>query len=76
MRISIINYIRNGGPRPRASLQIGAGAGFDTKLAGKLWNSETTLEDTIRAYEIAGGDPFFNIGFSALDVVVMSMHLI
>lgn len=57
-----LDYVKNGHSKPFVSLQIGAGAGFDTKLAGKIWNSETTFEDTIRAYEIVGGHPLFNIG--------------
>ena len=44
------------------SLQIGCGAGFDCKLAGKQWLSQGTLDDTIRAYEIVECDPFFNFG--------------
>jgi hypothetical protein len=61
-RSELIQYIRQGGDKPAVSLQVGAGAGFDTKLAGKRWNSETTLEDTIKAFEIVGGLPLFNIG--------------
>ena len=30
-----INYVKNGGEKPICSLQIGAGAGFDSKLVGK-----------------------------------------
>lgn len=55
-------YVRNGGAEPFVSLQIGAGAGFDAKLAGKEWVSEASLDDTIRAYETVGGEPLFNIG--------------
>ncbi len=62
IRSDLIDYMHHGSKKPFVSLQIGAGAGFDTKLAGKTWNSETTLQDTIRAYEIAGGHPLFNIG--------------
>jgi hypothetical protein len=61
-REDFIKYVKEGSDKPFVSMQIGAGAGFDTKLAGKLWNTETTLDDTIRAYEIAGGYPLFNIG--------------
>lgn len=60
-----VNYVRHGGVKPRVSLQIGAGAGFDCKLAGKEWNSEGTLADTIAAYEIVGCEPLFNVGLPA-----------
>ncbi len=62
IRTDFIDYMHNGSEKPFVSLQIGAGAGFDTKLANKTWNSETTLQDTINAYQIAGGYPLFNIG--------------
>ncbi|AQQ72099.1 methylcobalamin:coenzyme M methyltransferase [Limihaloglobus sulfuriphilus] len=61
-REEFIHYVNHGGDKPFVSMQIGAGAGFDTKLAGKRWNSETTLDDLIRAYELAGGYPLFNVG--------------
>ena len=54
-------------------MQIGAGAGFDCKLAGKEWISEGTLEDTIRAYEIVGCEPLFNIVLPDLGSVVESL---
>jgi hypothetical protein len=73
LRARFIDYVRNGDTEPYVSLQIGAGAGFDTKLAGKTWNSETTLEDTIRAYEIVGCDPLYNIGLPAFDGVVKEL---
>jgi hypothetical protein len=57
-----IDYVVNGGGEPFVSLQIGAGAGFDTKLAGKLWNSETSVDDTIEAYEKTECEPLINIG--------------
>ena len=34
--------------------KLAGGAGFDTKLAGKKWITETTIMDTIRAYETVG----------------------
>ncbi len=64
MRQEFIEYVKNGGDRPVVSLQIGAGAGFDTKLAGKEWVSETTLDDLIVAYEKAECLPLFNIALS------------
>lgn len=73
VRTRFIDYVRNGSSKPYVSLQIGAGAGFDTKLAGKLWNSETTLDDTIHAYEIVGCDPLFNIGLPSFNDVVKEL---
>ncbi|MFI4912142.1 MAG: uroporphyrinogen decarboxylase family protein [Sedimentisphaeraceae bacterium JB056] len=61
-RDKFIDYVKNGGDEPFVSLQIGAGAGFDTKLAGKLWNSETTVDDTIEAYQKVECEPLINIG--------------
>lgn len=66
MRGRFLNHVRNGGEHPFVSMQIGAGAGFDTKLAGKEWASETTVADTIRAYEIVGGDALINLGLPDL----------
>ncbi len=62
-----IDFVKNGASKPFVSLQIGAGAGFDVKLAGKSWNSQGTLDDTINAYEIVGGYPLFNIGLPSLE---------
>ncbi len=39
-RERFINYVKQGGEEPFVSLQIGGGAGFDCKLAGKEWLSE------------------------------------
>lgn len=64
-REQFINYIENGG-KSICSPQIGAGAGFDTKLAGKAWISETTLEDTIAAVEKFDIVPLINIGLCDL----------
>ena len=60
-REKFIDYVINGGDKPLVSLQIGAGAGFDCKLAGKEWISDGTLDDTINAYNIVGGDVLLNI---------------
>ena len=49
-RQKLLNYIKNGGDEFICSPQIGAGAGFDTKMAGKTWFSQTTHEDTKRAW--------------------------
>ncbi|MEN6315079.1 MAG: uroporphyrinogen decarboxylase family protein [Clostridiaceae bacterium] len=54
-----INYVRNGGGSI-CSPQIGAGAGFDTKLQKKRWISDTTLDDTISAVEMFNMHPLLN----------------
>lgn len=72
-RERFIDYVKNGSEKPYVSLQIGAGAGFDTKLAGKTWNSETAIEDTIRAYEIVGCDPLYNTGLPDVGEVVETL---
>jgi hypothetical protein len=60
-REKFIDYVKRGG-KPICSPQIGAGAGFDTKLAGKEWTSETTLEDTLAAVARFDIVPLVNIG--------------
>ncbi|MBN1490836.1 MAG: hypothetical protein JXA69_13040 [Phycisphaerae bacterium] len=66
-------YVRHGDARPFVSLQIGAGAGFDCKLAGKEWISEGTLADTIRAYELVECDALYNVGLPDLGAVLPAL---
>lgn len=61
LRDRFVDYVKNGGA-PFCSPQIGAGAGFDTKLAGKEWISGTTLEDTLAAVARFDMVPLINIG--------------
>jgi len=56
-----VDYVKNGGEK-FCSPQIGAGAGFDTKLAEKEWISETTLDDTLNAIEMFDIVPLVNVG--------------
>ena len=65
-REKFINYVKNGG-EPFCSPQIGAGAGFDARLAGKTWLSQTTMEDTIAACKRFDMVPLYNMGM--LDLV-------
>ena len=60
-----LNYVTHGG-RPICSPQIGAGAGFDAKLAGKEWISQTTLADTLAAVARFDVVPLINIGLCDL----------
>lgn len=60
-REQFVNYVKNGG-RSFASPQIGCGAGFDTKMAGREWISETTVEDTIAACQAFDMVPLYNFG--------------
>ncbi|MBR4748504.1 MAG: hypothetical protein IK083_02895 [Abditibacteriota bacterium] len=67
-RQRFIDYVKHGG-RQFCSPQIGAGAGYDTKIAGKRWIGETTLQDltdTLDRYDIV---PLYNFGidFGMLD---------
>lgn len=57
------DYVKNGGEK-FCSPQIGAGAGFDTKFAGKEWICETTFEDTISTVESFDIVPLLNTGCS------------
>jgi len=72
-REKFIDVVKYGSDKPFVSFQIGAGAGFDCKLAGKEWNSEGTLDDTIRAYQIVGGEPMFNIGLPDVGSVIPNL---
>ena len=72
-REKFIDYVKNGGNETFVSFQIGAGAGFDCKLAGKEWNSEGTLDDTIKAYQIVGGEPMFNVGLPDVGSVIPNL---
>jgi hypothetical protein len=65
-REQFIGYVKNGGEKPIASPQIGAGAGFDAKLAGK---KSASMEDTIHAAESFDMVPLYNYGldFAALN---------
>ncbi|MCX6360563.1 MAG: hypothetical protein NT029_12180 [Armatimonadetes bacterium] len=53
--------VTHGGP-PVCSPQIGGGAGFDTKLAGKRSVWETALEDTLAAVARFDILPLINVG--------------
>ena len=61
-REKLLDYVKNGGDTFLCSPQIGAGAGFDTKMAGKTWFSSTTCEDTIRACQAFDMVPLYNFG--------------
>lgn len=65
-RETLKNYIKNGGDKFICSPQIGAGAGFDTKVAGKTWYSETTYEDTKMTCEKFNMVPLYNFGLPDL----------
>lgn len=65
-RETLIRYIKYGGDEFICSPQIGAGAGFDTKLVGKTWFSSTTPEDTRRACEMFDMVPLYNFGLPDL----------
>lgn len=60
-REQFVSYVKQGG-QPICSPQIGAGAGFDARLAGKEWLTEVTLEDTLSACERFDMVPMINMG--------------
>lgn len=60
-REAFLHYVRHGGA-PVCSPQIGSGAGFDTRLAGKRNVWETTLEDTLSAAARFDILPLINVG--------------
>jgi hypothetical protein len=60
-RQQFIDYVKHGGGAV-CSPQIGAGAGFDTRLAGKEWVSQTTFQDTLDAMTRFDILPLLNIG--------------
>lgn len=45
-REQLISYVKNGREKISLLPSDRRGAGFDTKLAGKSWIGDTTLEDT------------------------------
>jgi len=61
-RETFIQYVRHGGKDFFCSPQIGAGAGFDTKMTRREWLSETTLADTKKACEAFDMIPLYNAG--------------
>ena len=65
------DYVKNGG-KMFASPQIGAGAGFDTKLAGKEWISQTTFEDLRNACRKFNMTPLYNFGMIDLSSLISS----
>ncbi|MFV0400825.1 MAG: uroporphyrinogen decarboxylase family protein [Oscillospiraceae bacterium] len=64
------HYVVHGGDKAICSPQIGAGAGFDTMLAGKRWISETTLEDLAAAWKRFDVVPLYNLGLPDLTQLV------
>ena len=73
-RERFINYIKTGEGKFICSPQIGAGAGFDTKLAGKTWFSQTTYEDTKHACEQFDMIPLYNFGLPDLTSLTPDIH--
>ena len=58
-REKFLNYVKNGGNELICSPQIGAGAGFDTRLANKTWMTQTTMQDTINATKMFDMVPLY-----------------
>jgi hypothetical protein len=70
----LINYVKNGGDKFICYPQIGAGAGFDTKMSGKTWYSETTYEDTKAVSEMFDMVPLYNFGLPNLACFTKDIH--
>lgn len=68
-RETLKSYIQNGSDRFYCSVQIGGGAGYDARLAGKTWLSEATPEDTAAAYRRYDMLPLYNFGLCDLSVL-------
>jgi len=64
------NYIKNGGNEFICSPQIGSGAGFDVRLAGKTWYGDGTLEDTLNACRQFDMVPLYNASLPSLTSLV------
>lgn len=73
-REKLLNYIKYGGDEFICSPQIGAGAGFDTKMVGKTWFSQTTHEDTKRVCEMFDMVPLYNFGLPDLTALTSDIH--
>ncbi len=69
------NYVKNGGKDYICSPQIGAGAGFDTRLAGKTWMTSTTMEDTMNACRQFDMLPLYNMGLPDIAQLVPSVQV-
>lgn len=68
-RETLKNYIVNGAEKFICSPQIGAGAGFDAKMAGKTWLG-VGLEDTRNACRRFDMVPLYNMGLPDLAQLV------
>lgn len=69
------NYVKNGGDKFICSPQIGGGAGFDARLAGKRWLTETSMEDTKAACRRFDMRPLYNMGLCDLTQLVDDVTL-
>ena len=69
------NYVKNGGEKFLCSPQIGAGAGFDTRLAGKTWITSTTMDDTRAACRYFDMTPLYNMGLPDLTCLTPELNI-
>ncbi len=74
-REKFLDYVRNGGEKFLCSPQIGAGAGFDTRLAGKTWITSTTMDDTRAACRRFDMTPLYNMGLPDLTCLTPEMKV-
>ena len=73
-REQFIHYIKTGEGKFICSPQIGAGSGFDTKVSGKTWFSQTTYEDTKYTCEQFDMIPLYNFGLPDLTQLTPHIH--
>lgn len=65
-RTEFIDYVLKDSDKRVFSPQIGGGAGFAAKIAGKEWLSKTTLHDIIDATNKFNMLPLFNMGLPGI----------
>lgn len=68
-------YVKYGGDTFLCSPQIGAGAGFDARLAGKTWLGSATIQDTMAACRRFDMVPLYNMGLPDLSALVPSVQV-
>ena len=54
---------------------VGAGAGFDTRLAGKTWITSTTMDDTRAACRSFDMTPLYNMGLPDLTCLTPELNI-
>lgn len=66
-RKEFLEYVKYGGAKPLCSPQIGCGAGYDSKICGLEWVSQTSVDHTISVTDRYPMHPLFNFGINPLE---------